>query len=80
MEHLTQPEQLRPVYDLSAGNMMPVFKNMINDAMWKKSPQREMVVKMVEFTVPQGYPGATTPWIQDAWMDHTITKMFNRVI
>jgi hypothetical protein len=35
---------------------------------------------MVEFTVPQGYPGATKPWIQDAWMDHTICKMFNRVM
>jgi multiple sugar transport system substrate-binding protein len=80
MEYLTTPDQLRPVYDLSAGNMMPVFKNMINDAMWKKSPQRETVAKMVEFTVPQGYPGATKPWIQDAWMDHTICKMFNRVM
>ena len=80
MEHLFSPDQLRPIYDLSAGNMMPVFKNLINDAMWKKSPQREMVTKMVEFTVPQGYPGATKPWIQDAWMDHTCCKMFNRVL
>jgi len=80
MEYLTQPAQLRPVYDLSAGNMMPVYKNMMNDDMWKKSKQRETVVKMVEFTVPQGYPGSTTPWIQDAWMDHTICKMFNRVM
>jgi len=80
MEYLFSPDQLRPVYDLSAGNMMPVFKNMINDAMWKKSPARETVTKMVEFTVPQGYPGATTPWIQDAWMDHTTVKMLNRVL
>ncbi|MCG3778599.1 MAG: putative ABC transporter-binding protein [Nitrospira sp.] len=80
MEHLFQPAQLRTVYDLSAGNMMPIFKNMINDDMWKKSPQREMVTKMVEFTVPQGYPGANTPWIQDAWMDHTCCKMLNRVL
>ena len=80
MEYITTPAQLRPVYDLSAGNMMPVFKNMVNDAMWKKSPQRETVVKMTEFTVAQGYPGATTPWIQDAWMAHTVCKMFNRVM
>jgi hypothetical protein len=80
LEYITNPAQLRPLYDLSAGNMMPVFKNMINDQMWKKSPQREMVTKMVEFTVPQGYPGSTTPWIQDAWMDHTVCKMFNRVL
>jgi multiple sugar transport system substrate-binding protein len=80
IEYLMNPAQLRPVYDLSAGNMMPIFKNMINDPMWKKSPQREMVTKMVEFTVPQGYPGSTTPWIQDAWMDHTVAKMFNRVL
>ena len=80
MEYLFAPDQLRPVYDLSAGNMMPVFKNMINDPMWKKSPARETVTKMVEFTVPQGYPGSTKPWIQDAWMDHTMAKMFNRVM
>ncbi len=80
MEYLTSPAQLRPVYDLSAGNMMPVFKNMMNDDMWTKSTQRETVVKMTEFTVPQGYPGSTTPWIQDAWMDHTVCKMFNRVM
>ena len=80
MEYLMAPDQLRPAYELSAGNMMPVFNNMINDQMFKKSPQRETLAKMVEFTVPQGYPGANKPWIQTAWMGHTMATMFGRVL
>ncbi len=80
MEWLLSPNQLRAAYAESGGNMMPVFKDMINDQMFKISPQREVIAKMVEFTVPQGYPGANRPWIQTAWMDHTICKMFNRVM
>jgi hypothetical protein len=35
---------------------------------------------MIPFTYPQGHPGLTTPWVLDAWIDHTMAKMLNRVL
>ena len=78
--YILQPNQLRPVYGLSSGNMMPVFQNMLNDAMWKTSPERQTVVQSVQYGQPQGYPGATKPWIIDAWMAHTTATMFSHVL
>ncbi|MFN8444561.1 MAG: extracellular solute-binding protein [Caldilineaceae bacterium] len=78
-EYLFAPEQLRPFYEAGGGNMMPVYKNMLNDEMWQ-DPYRKVLADMVPNTYPQGYPGLTTPWVLDAWMDHTMAKMLNRVL
>lgn len=79
LEHIFAPEQLRPFYDAGGGNMLPVYKEMLNDDMWQ-DPVRKVLADMVPNTRPQGYPGLTTPWILDAWMDHTMAKMLNRVL
>ena len=79
LEHLFAPEQLGPFNEAGGGNMLPVYNNMLNDEMWQ-DPARKVLVDMVPNTRPQGYPGLTTPWILDAWMDHTMAKMLNRVI
>lgn len=79
MEYLFSPEQLRPYYEGGGGNMLPVYKNMLNDDMWQ-DPQRKVLADMVPHTYPQGYPGLTTPWVLDAWIDHTMVKMVNRVL
>lgn len=78
-EHIFAPDQLRPFYDAGGGNMLPVYKEMLNDEMWQ-DPARKVLADMVPNTRPQGYPGLTTPWILDAWMDHTMAKMLNRVL
>jgi len=79
MEALITPDQLRPYYEAGGGNMLPVYKNMLNDKMWQ-DPDRKVLADSVPNTHPQGYPGLTTPWILDAWMDHTMAKMLNRVL
>jgi len=79
LEHIFAPDQLRPFYDAGGGNMLPVYKEMLNDEMWQ-DPARKVLADMVPNTRPQGYPGLTTPWILDAWMDHTMAKMLNRVL
>lgn len=79
MEYLFTPDNLRPYYEAGGGNMLPVYKNMLNDDMWK-DPARKVLADMVPNTRPQGYPGLTTPWILDAWMDHTMVKMVDRVL
>ena len=79
LEHLFAPDQLRPFNEAGGGNMLPVYKEMLGDEMWQ-DPARKVLVDMVPNTRPQGYPGLTTPWILDAWMDHTMAKMLNRVI
>lgn len=79
MEYLFSPDQLRPFYEAGGGNMLPVYKNMLGDEMWQ-DPYRKVLADMVPDTRPQGYPGLTTPWILDAWMDHTMVKMLNRVL
>ncbi len=79
LEHLFAPDQLRPFNEAGGGNMLPVYKEMLNDEMWQ-DPVRKVLVDMVPNTRPQGYPGLTTPWILDAWMDHTMVKMLNRVL
>jgi ABC-type glycerol-3-phosphate transport system substrate-binding protein len=79
LEHILAPDQLRPFYDAGGGNMLPVYKEMLNDEMWQ-DPARKVLADMVPNTRPQGYPGLTTPWILDAWMDHTMAKMLNRVL
>ncbi len=79
LEHLFAPDQLGPFNEAGGGNMLPVYKEMLNDEMWQ-DPARKVLVDMVPNTRPQGYPGLTTPWILDAWMDHTMAKMLNRVL
>ncbi|MCE7981704.1 MAG: extracellular solute-binding protein [Caldilinea sp. CFX5] len=79
LAHLFAPDQLRPFYEAGGGNMLPVYKEMLNDEMWQ-DPVRKVLADMVPNTRPQGYPGLTTPWILDAWMDHTMAKMLNRVL
>ena len=79
LEHIFAPDQLRPFYEAGGGNMLPVYKEMLNDEMWQ-DPARKVLADMVPNTRPQGYPGLTTPWILDAWMDHTMAKMLNRVL
>ena len=79
LEHIFAPDQLRPFYEAGGGNMLPVYKEMLNDEMWQ-DPARKVLADMVPKTRPQGYPGLTTPWILDAWMDHTMAKMLNRVL
>ncbi len=79
LEHIFSPEQLGPFYEGGGGNMLPVYKEMLNDEMWQ-DPDRKVLADMVSATRPQGYPGLTTPWILDAWMDHTMVKMLNRVL
>lgn len=79
LEHIFSPDQLRPFYEGGGGNMLPVYKEMLNDEMWQ-DPARKVLADMVPNTRPQGYPGLTTPWILDAWMDHTMVKMLNRVL
>lgn len=79
MEYLFSPEQLRAYYEAGGGNMLPVYKEMLNDEMWQ-DPQRKVLAEMVPHTYPQGYPGLTTPWVLDAWNDHTMVKMVNRVL
>lgn len=79
LEHIFAPDQLRPFYEAGGGNMLPVYKDMLNDEMWQ-DPARKVLADMVPDTRPQGYPGLTTPWILDAWMDHTMAKMLNRVL
>ncbi len=78
-EQIFAPDQLRPFYEAGGGNMLPVYKEMLNDEMWQ-DPARKVLADMVPNTRPQGYPGLTTPWILDAWMDHTMAKMLNRVL
>lgn len=79
LEHIFAPDQLRPFYEAGGGNMLPVYKDMLQDEMWQ-DPARKVLADMVPDTRPQGYPGLTTPWILDAWMDHTMAKMLNRVL
>lgn len=79
LEHIFAPDQLRPFYEAGGGNMLPVYKEMLGDEMWQ-DPSRKVLADMVPNTRPQGYPGLTTPWILDAWMDHTMAKMVNRVL
>lgn len=79
LEHIFAPEQLSPFYEGGGGNMLPVYNEMLNDEMWQ-DPERKVLADMVSATRPQGYPGLTTPWILDAWMDHTMAKMVNRVL
>jgi len=79
LEHIFSPDQLRPFYEGGGGNMLPVYNEMLNDEMWQ-DPERKVLADMVSATRPQGYPGLTTPWILDAWMDHTMVKMVNRVL
>jgi ABC-type glycerol-3-phosphate transport system substrate-binding protein len=80
MEYLFTPDQLPGYYEAGGGNMLPVYKDMLNDPMWQDDPDRKVLADMVSSTRPQGYPGLTTPWILDAWMDHTTVKMLNRVL
>lgn len=79
MEWLFTPERLQGYYEAGGGNMLPVYKNMLSHEMWQ-DPFRKVLADMVPYTQPQGYPGLTTPWILDAWMDHTMAKMLNRVL
>lgn len=79
MEWVLSPERLQGYYEAGGGNMVPVYKDMLNDEMWQ-DPYRKVLADMVPYTRPQGYPGLTTPWVLDAWMDHTMVKMLNRVL
>jgi len=79
MEYLFTPENLQGYYEAGGGNMLPVFNEMLSDEMWQ-DPYRKVLADSVATTYPQGYPGLTTPWILDAWMDHTMAKMVNRVL
>jgi N,N'-diacetylchitobiose transport system substrate-binding protein len=79
LEYLMRPEQLRPYYDAGGGNLLPVFLGMYQDEMWQ-DPYRKVLADMIPNTYPQGYPGLTTPWVLDAWIDHTMAKMLNRVL
>lgn len=79
LEHLFAPAQLRPYYEAGGGNLLPVFKNMINDEMWQ-DPYRQVLASMIADTYSQGHPGLTTPWVLDAWIDHTMVKMLGRVL
>jgi multiple sugar transport system substrate-binding protein len=80
MEYLFTPDNLRGYYEAGGGNMLPVYKEMLNEETWQGDPDRRVLAEMVANTRPQGYPGLTTPWILDAWMDHTMAKMLNRVL
>jgi multiple sugar transport system substrate-binding protein len=80
MEHLFTPDNLRGYYEAGGGNMLPVYTEMLGEEMWQGDPHRQVLAEMVANTRPQGYPGLTTPWILDAWMDHTMSKMLNRVL
>ena len=79
LEWLFSPEQLRPYYEAGGGNLLPTYQNMLNDEMWQ-DPSRKVLADMVPHTYPQGYPGLTYPWVQDAWNDHTMVRMVNRVL
>lgn len=79
LEWMLSPENLQGYYEGGGGNMLPVYKDMLEHEMWQ-DPQRKVLADMVSATRPQGYPGLTTPWVLDAWMDHTMVKMLNRVI
>jgi multiple sugar transport system substrate-binding protein len=79
MEFLFAPAQLQGYYEGGGGNMLPVYTEMLNHEMWS-DPYRKVLADMVSSTRPQGYPGLTTPWVLDAWMDHTTVKMLNRVL
>jgi multiple sugar transport system substrate-binding protein len=79
MEYLFTPERLQGYYEAGGGNMLPVYNNMLAHEWWQ-DPFRKVLADMVPNTRPQGYPGLTTPWILDAWMDHTMAKMLNRVL
>jgi len=78
-EWLLSPDQLRPWYEAAGGNYLPTYTDLLQDEMWQ-DPSRKVLAEMVPSTRPQGYPGLTTPWCLDAWMDHTMVKMLNRVI
>ncbi|MFZ1756868.1 MAG: substrate-binding domain-containing protein [Caldilineaceae bacterium] len=79
LEYLFAPEQLRPYYEAGGGNLLPVYKDMINDEMWQ-DPYRKVLAEMIADTYSQGNPGLTTPWVLDAWIDHTMVKMLGRVL
>lgn len=79
LEWMLSPENLQGYYEAGGGNMLPVYKDMLGHEMWQ-DPARKVLADSVPFTRPQGYPGLTTPWILDAWMDHTMSKMVNRVL
>lgn len=79
LEYLMSPAQLRPYYDAGGGNMLPVFLGMYEDEYWQ-DPYRKVLADMIPYTYPQGNPGLTTPWVLDAWIDHTMVKMLNRVL
>jgi len=79
LEWLFSPDQLRPYYEAGGGNLLPTYKNMIQDEMWQ-NPSRKVLAEMIAYTYPQGYPSLTYPWVQDAWDDHTMVRMLNRVL
>jgi multiple sugar transport system substrate-binding protein len=79
LEYIMSPAQLRPYYEAGGGNLLPVFLGMYEDEMWQ-DPHRKVLADMIPHTYPQGHPGLTTPWVLDAWIDHTMVKMLNRVL
>ena len=79
LEWLLAPDQVRKYYELAGGNFLPTYNDLLGDEMWK-DPDRKVLADMVPFTRPQGYPGLTTPWCQEAWLDHTMAAMLNRVL
>jgi multiple sugar transport system substrate-binding protein len=79
LEWLLAPDQVRPWYEAAGGNFLPTYNDLLKDEMWQ-DPDRKVLADMVPFTRPQGYPGLTTPWCQEAWLDHTMVKMLNRVL
>lgn len=80
LEWLWSPEQVRERVKLAAGNRMPMYKGLYEDEMWN-DPSVSVLASMIPYTVPQGYPGPTSPWCLDAWhTDHVVARMFGRVL
>lgn len=79
VDYFTDPKRQADIVNAAGTNYMPMYKDLAKEPIWQ-DPTNKMLIDQLATTSAVGWPGPTTDWALEAWRQHTMAEMVNKVL
>ncbi|MCW5882346.1 MAG: extracellular solute-binding protein [Anaerolineae bacterium] len=79
VDYYTDPKRQADIVVAAGTNYMPMYKDLAKEPIWQ-DPTNKLLIDQLASTNAVGWPGPTTDWALEAWRQHTMTEMVDKVL
>lgn len=79
VDYYTDPKRQGEIVAAAGTNYMPMYKDLAKEPIWQ-DPTNKLLIDQLATTNAVGWPGPTTDWALEAWRQHSMAEMVNKVL